>query len=157
MTIVVNGREYDSLEQMPPEVRQEYLQAMRAPGGAKDSGVPDVLQEPGASNAEVSESFIYNGQEYASRDELPTEVREMLDQMPEPQPSGDETRLEIKTTKVFPPKVIISERSFGDGEFRSAGAKPGFPSWLVTALVVALLALFFLWFSGIRPADLWRR
>ena len=28
--ITVNGREYDSIEQMPPEVLRDYLQAMEA-------------------------------------------------------------------------------------------------------------------------------
>jgi len=157
MKIVVNGREYDGIEQMPLEVRQQYLQAVRAMGDADGDGVPDVLEKPGSSNVVVRESIIYNGREYKSRDELPPEVRDMLDHMPKPQPGENETRVEIKTTKVLPPQVNVSERWISDAERQRGDPGSGFPWLLVTGLIVVVLVLLFLWLSGVKPADLWRK
>jgi hypothetical protein len=100
--ITVNGREYDSIEQMPPDVLQDYLQAM------------ETMREGKASDAStgtiISESIIYNGQEYKSRDELPPEARALLTQMPEPSATTKTTNVEIKTIKTFHPRVSISEK-----------------------------------------------
>jgi hypothetical protein len=100
--INVNGREYESIEQMPPDVLRDYLQAMEAvrEGKATDAPIGTV----------VSESIIYNGQEYKSRDELPPEARALLAQMPEPSAAAKTTNVEIKTIKTFPPRVSISEK-----------------------------------------------
>ena len=100
--ITVNGREYDSIEEMPPEVLRDYLQAMEAVREDKASDAP--------TGTVVSESIIYNGQEYKSRDELPPEARALLAQMPEPSTDVKTTNVEIKTIKTFPPRVSISEK-----------------------------------------------
>ncbi len=88
MKIVINGREYDGIDQMPPDVRQQYLQLVGSLGDADRNGVPDVLERPGSSSVEVNTSIIYNGREYKDRSELPAEVREILERMPPPQPGG---------------------------------------------------------------------
>ncbi len=105
----------------------------------------------------VKESIFYNGREYKDRNELPTEARELLEQVSEPKAGDAESRLEIKTTKVFPTQVTVSERWSSDNQRESAGVRSGFPRLLVTGLVVAVLLLLFLWLSGIKPEDLWRR
>ncbi len=46
--IVVNGQAYSSVEEMPPEVHQQYEQAM-AKVDADRNGVPDVLEGEGFS------------------------------------------------------------------------------------------------------------
>ena len=79
--ITVNGREYDSVEQMPPDVREEYEQAMaqlQKAGAFKFPGLGKI----GTTKTVVSETITYNGREYASRDELPPEARELLEKMP---------------------------------------------------------------------------
>jgi len=156
MKIVVNGREYEGIEQMPPEVRRQYLLAVGALGDADGDGVPEVLEKPGSSGVVVRESILYNGRKYTSRDELPPEVRELLERMPKPGPGENETRVEVKTTKVFPPRVSISERRITDNEGQRRGARSGFQGLLVAGLIVVVLILLFLWLSGIKPADLWR-
>ncbi len=100
--ITVNGREYDSIEQMPPDVLQDYLQAMEAAREGRASNAP--------TGTIVSESIIYNGQEYKSRDELPPEARALLAQMPESSVNAKTTSVEIKTIKTFPPRVSLSEK-----------------------------------------------
>ena len=107
--IVVNGQEYDGIDQMPSELRQQYLEMMGKLGGDADGdGVPDDLQRLGASNVFVKESITFNGKTYNSRDELPPDVRELLDHMPKPKPGEDKTSVEVKTTRVFEPRVSVS-------------------------------------------------
>jgi hypothetical protein len=132
--ITVNGREYDSIEQMSPDVLQEYLQAMEATREGKVSSA--------STSTVVSESIIYNGQEYKSREELPPEARALLAQMPEPSADTKTTNVEIKTIKTFRPRVSISERS---GEERCApGKDPAIAGLLVKILSVVVVILVIL-------------
>jgi hypothetical protein len=152
--IVVNGQTYDSVEQMPPEVRQQYLLAVRALGDANDNGVPDLLESRVPSGVGAHESIIYEGKKYKSRDELPPEARELLDRLPEPKPGENETQIGIRTTEVLPPQVSISSAWSSDDQPQLFSARAGVSPWLVGALVLAVLVLLFLWLSGIRPGAL---
>lgn len=130
--ITVKGREYDSIEQMPADVLQDYLQAMEAMGEGKSSNA--------STGPVVSESIIYNGQEYKSRDELPPEARALLAQMPEPSANAKTTNVEIKTIKTFPPRVSISEKFVEERHEKDPGV-----AWLwvkiLSVVVVILLIL----------------
>ena len=156
MKIVINGREYDGIDQMPPDVRQQYLQLVGTLGDADGNGVPDVLERPGSSSVEVNTSIICNGREYKDRSELPAEVREILERMPPPQPGGTQTRVEVQT-KVLSSKEDISARWQSEGESQSPGLRLIFPWVLITILLMAIGILFFLWLSGVTPPDSWRR
>jgi len=154
MRIVINGREYDGLDQMPPDVRQQYLQLVGSLGDVDRNGVPDVLERPGSSNVVVNTSIIYNGREYKDRSELPAEVREILERMPPPQPGA--TRVEVQT-KVLSNKAGSAARWLQEGESQSPGLRLIFPWVLITILLMAIGILFFLWLSGVTPPDSWRR
>ena len=92
--IVIDGKTYHSVEEMPPEIRQKYEQAMRSLGDAnrnqipdafetmnifadKDKdGVPDILENITASHATVSSmKIIVDGKEFDGLDNLPPEAR----------------------------------------------------------------------------------
>jgi len=96
--ITINGREYDSVEQMPPDAREKYEEAMAALEeedafkmlGLGKRGVTQTTQTV------VQETITYNGREYASRDELPPEVRALLEKLPAPSPNDPKTEVKIK-------------------------------------------------------------
>ena len=155
MKIVINGREYDGIDQMPPDVRQQYLQLVGSLGDADRNGVPDVLERPGSSSVEVNTSIIYNGREYKDRSELPAEVREILERMPPPQPGATPTRVEVQT-KVLSNKDI-SARWLSGGESKTPGLRLSIPWVLITILLVMIVILLFLWLSGVTPPRSWRR
>ena len=143
--IIVNGREYAGVEQMPPEVREEYLRAVAAMREAGVTGNPGIVKKDVLSRSVVQESFICNGREYKSRDELPPEARAMLEQMPEPSPDSKTTKVEIKTTTTFPPDVRIFGRLADEREEPPERA-PAVAWLLVKILAVVVVILLFLLF-----------
>lgn len=92
--IVIDGKTYHSLEEMPPDVRQKYEQAMRSLGDANNNqipdafetlnifadkdknGAPDVLENIVAGQATVnSMKIIVDGKEFNGLENLPPEAR----------------------------------------------------------------------------------
>lgn len=92
--IVIDGKTYQSVDEMPPDIRQKYEQAMRALGDANDNqipdafetinifadknkdGVPDVLGTLVAGHAAASSmKIIIDGKEFDGLDGLPPESR----------------------------------------------------------------------------------
>jgi hypothetical protein len=92
--IVIDGKTYNSVDEMPPAVRQKYEQAMRSLGDANNNqipdafetmniledqdkdGVPDVLENITAGHMVVnSMKIIVDGKEFDGLENLPPEVR----------------------------------------------------------------------------------
>lgn len=84
LRIVFNGKEYDSVDAMPPDVRKEYevaLETLRKSGGEE---ILSVLQrDMGVSGthfkATVTE-IVVNGKRYDSVDAMPPDVRRTYEQ-----------------------------------------------------------------------------
>jgi len=75
--IVFNGREYDGVESMPPEVRQEYERILGALG-AEDRGKVEAALGHGVGlklNVTVHRKFRVGGKEYENVDAMPADVR----------------------------------------------------------------------------------
>jgi hypothetical protein len=87
--ITINGREYESLDQMPEPDRKAYEQAMSVLADRDGNGVPDIL-EGGSTRVDTSASrgavtsvvtksrFVVNGQEYERWEDVPAAMRAML-------------------------------------------------------------------------------
>ena len=92
--IVIDGKTYRSVDEMPPEIRQKYEQAMRSLGDANDNqipdafetmnifadkdrdGVPDILENIAAGHVAVnSMKIIIDGKEFDGLEHLPPEAR----------------------------------------------------------------------------------
>jgi hypothetical protein len=92
--IVIDGKTYHSVDEMPPEIRQKYEQAMRSLGDANSNqipdafdgmniladkdkdGVPDVLENLAASHATVNTmKIVIDGKEFDGLEHLPPEAR----------------------------------------------------------------------------------
>ena len=67
--IIVNGREYAGVEEMPEDVRHAYEQALASAG----------REGHGINPAGPQTKIIFNGREYASLDEMPEEIRTLYD------------------------------------------------------------------------------
>ena len=92
--IVIDGKTYHSIDEMPPDIRQKYEQAMRSLGDANGNlipdafetmnifadqnknGVPDVLENIAAGHAVVnSMKIVVDGKEFNGLEGLPAEHR----------------------------------------------------------------------------------
>jgi hypothetical protein len=63
--IIVNGKEYTSVEDMPPELREAYEKAVRSGTGARSE----------KSQARVKTKIVFNEKEYENLDAMPADVR----------------------------------------------------------------------------------
>ena len=92
--IVIDGKTYTSVDEMPPDVRQKYEQAMRSLGDADHNHIPDVFENvnlladqdqdgiPDAfenlsaqSTAVSSMKIIIDGKEFNRVEDLPPDAR----------------------------------------------------------------------------------
>lgn len=79
--VIINGVTYNSIEEMPPDVRAQY----EAPGSLladkNQNGMPDVVEGAMQSGATViqTSAIVYEGKTYARPDDLPPEARAKYD------------------------------------------------------------------------------
>ena len=92
--IVIDGKTYSSVEEMPPDIRQKYEAAMRSLGDANSNhipdafenlniladqnknSVPDIVEKLVAGQAAVnSMKIVVDGKEFNSLEGLPPEAR----------------------------------------------------------------------------------
>lgn len=156
--ITVNGREYASVADMPPEVRQQYERAMSVLADKDGNGVPDVLEGLGAvesrtfdddGNAVVSSEvtsshYVINGKSYARLEDVPAELRELIRRATagslesSEQPAARELSFNVgaRSTRHLP----LNETGGGGITIRL--------TWplLFAVLTVALIALVIAWF-----------
>lgn len=97
--IVIDGKTYNSVNEMPPDVRQKYEQAMASfkdgnqnktadafentniLGDKDNDGTPDVFENISTMNVMSSNmKFVVDGQEYNSIADLPPEARAKYEQ-----------------------------------------------------------------------------
>ena len=97
--IVIDGKTYNSVDEMPPDIRQKYEQAMSSLGDASSNqlpdafetmnifadkdrdGIPDVLENLTAGDATVnSMKIVIDGKEFDGLENLPPEAREKYEE-----------------------------------------------------------------------------
>lgn len=78
-TIYFNGKTYNSLEEMPPEMRQAYEQMMGMFVDKNGNGIPDFLEGDivkNISNIYTAASAVhFDGKTYNNFNELPSDVQ----------------------------------------------------------------------------------
>lgn len=87
MKIVMNGREFQSRDELPAELREQYDQFTSLLADKDGNGIPDGLEGklPAMKLAAgmspltmVAQKIIVNGREYSSVEELPADVRRQI-------------------------------------------------------------------------------
>ena len=79
--ILFNGQEYNSVDEMPVEVRYAYQEVLEVLEDKDKNGVPDILEhgaQAGKARVVVNTRYKVNGQEYENKDDLPADVQEAL-------------------------------------------------------------------------------
>jgi hypothetical protein len=62
---VINGKEYSSVEEMPPELQEAYEKAVRSGTGVR-------LKKP---QVKVKTKIVFNGKEYENLEAMPADIR----------------------------------------------------------------------------------
>ena len=76
--IVIDGKTYNSVNEMPPEVRAKYEQAMRGLQDDDRDGTPDIFEAAMPAPKTVLSGgmkFVVDGREYNRIEDLPPEAR----------------------------------------------------------------------------------
>jgi len=144
---LVNGREYDSLEEVPPEYRSIFED--------KDNdGVPDIAQSGGGTfETHVSTNtfemtttdgittYTVGDQQYHSLEEMPPEYRAMFEDQ-----NGDGIPDIVENLTTSPSLQGAFGRSKNGGfEAGVRGRTPGVVVWIA---LVALAAILAIWLGG---------
>jgi hypothetical protein len=67
----VNGKECNSIEEMPPDIRNTFEKAMASQAGSDHQANPPTMQT----------KIIFNGTEYQSIDAMPQDVRQLYEKV----------------------------------------------------------------------------
>ena len=123
---IVNGKEYDSIEHMPDDIRLAFEKGQT------------LQTKESVSDARI----IFNGQEYESMDAMPDDVRNtyetVLNTLSEGEGSGDKSERELVGSLISDQKEKTSLRIGAPKPI-----KPGssFSPWLVFGVILFLVLL----------------
>ena len=136
----VNGKEYNSIEEMPADIREAFENAMAS---RADSGYQ-------VNPATMQTKIIFNGTEYKNIDEMPQDVRQLYEKV-----------LRAAETGTAPPELDLAEISSGmrrgpetlgtaypDNTPQPAKFEPPISVRtliLIVSLVALLLLIYYLW------------
>jgi hypothetical protein len=85
--ITINGREYNSVDEMPPDVLAIYEQSMSMLADRNGNGIPDIMEGgnvkiTGGENfkmiSAVSRKITVNGKSYERLEDLPADLQQRL-------------------------------------------------------------------------------
>lgn len=81
--ISFNGQEYDSAEEMPPEVRKLFEMATSMLADNDKDGRPDIFQNMPSNLTTITSAtqYVINGKTYSGLEEMPPEVRKQYQQL----------------------------------------------------------------------------
>lgn len=122
LKIVFNGKEYDNVDAMPPDVRKEYevaLATLRKSGGEEILAV--LQRDMGVSGTHIKAThreIVVNGKKYDSVDAMPPDVRRTYEQaMARVAPSGAPVRPPLTSA----PRAIRPPPTGDDADARGGG------------------------------------
>jgi len=119
LKIVFNGKEYDNVDAMPPDVRKEYevaLETLRKSGGEEILAV--LQRDMGVSGTHIKASYreiVVNGKKYDSVDAMPPDVRRAYEQaMARVTPSGAAVRPPVTApARAIRPPAVVDDADLG--------------------------------------------
>jgi len=78
--IVIDGKTYNSVNEMPPDVRAKYEQAMAAMKDSNSNDFPNFVENTQPAVISNMMKFIVDGKEYNSIEDLPPKARAKYEQ-----------------------------------------------------------------------------
>ncbi len=138
----INGKEYNSIDEMPPDIRNVFEKAMASQTGPGQPLNPATMQT----------KIIFNGTEYPGIDAMPQDVRQLYEQV-----------LKAAETGAAPANIItagdISGMQAGPKNYGTTGmgnvvtpikTEPAISprTLIIGVMIIALVILFYFVFHG---------
>ena len=141
-TFKVDGKEYNSVEEMPLDIRAAFKNAAGSQAGSGNLTHPASMQT----------KIVFNGTEYQSIDAIPQDVRQLYGKVLKSAETGVAPS-DIDIAGISSGVLIETETSktTGQGDIRrTTRTEPSFSprALLVSAIVVALILLLYYLFVG---------
>jgi hypothetical protein len=154
--ITVNGKEYNSLSEIPDEYKVVFKDE-------NNNGIPDMVEgilsgmndlnnpavnKSGSSSVNVNfTTFFYNGQQYGSLDQLPTNAKQMVEK--------GLASLEKSGTKIMTPVdnsnsggIAVNQNSSNEDAIQEL--QPGFKFRVIMTIILFVLAvIYIIWLTKI--------
>jgi hypothetical protein len=144
--IRVNGQDYESVNDMPPEVRQAYEQALAMMGGAQHGGFLDKLKNGVRVNAQIvsNAKVVFNGQEYGRVEQMPPNVRRLYQAVMAAVETGD---IPPGTAGAVPSVPPNAGSSAAFPALPASGVRVESTNWRLALIAAAILLLAWLGFG----------
>ena len=139
----INGKEYGSIEEMPPDIRNAFEKAMASQAGPGQQ----------ANSAMMQTKIIFNGTEYQSIDAMPQDVRQLYEKV-----------LKAAETGVAPDNIITASdisgmqagpKKYGTTSIENMGSSTKIEPTafsprilIIGVLLIALIILLYFVFHG---------
>jgi hypothetical protein len=131
---IVNGKEYNSLEEMPPDLRQAYAKAVSSGSGVR-------IQRP---QVRVETKIVFNGKEYDSLGAMPADIRRVYQSVMKSVERG-EASPELLSAALgdgsTPPRQGQATHTSIDISKPIEPVSAFSPRWIIAALVLISLVL----------------
>jgi hypothetical protein len=133
----INGKEYNSIEEMPDDIRETFRKAMDSQTGSGHE----------INHTAMRANIIFNGTEYDSIEAMPQDVRELYEKVLKAAETGTASpqidiagAISSTLIKHQPPGMVRS----GDNR-KPIKAEPSFSRWalIVSIMLIALILLFY--------------
>jgi hypothetical protein len=147
--IRVNGQDYGSVNDMPPEVRQAYELALSTTAGARHDGFLQTLEKGIRANAQVASNakIVFNGHEYGSVDQMPANLRRLYQAVIAAVETGDAPIAPEAGGAVQP----VQPNAGGGAPFpalpTASSVRPQSANWRLVLVAVAILLRAWLGFG----------
>jgi hypothetical protein len=136
----VNGKEYNSIEEMPPDIRSAFEKAMASQAGSGQQANPATMQT----------KIIFNGTEYQSIDAMPQDVRQLYEKVLNAAETGNAPTNIITTGDIS--DILTGHKTYGNTNMeKPPKIEPSAfsPQMLIIgAMLIALVILLYFLFQG---------
>jgi hypothetical protein len=135
----INGKEYNSVEEMPPDIRATFEKAMASQAGSDYQANPATMQT----------KIIFNGTEYQGIDAMPQDVRQLYEKVLKTAETGAESSDIITAGDIS--DMLTGHKTYGN---TNMGKPPKIePSafsprmLIIGAMLIALIFILYLVFQ----------
>lgn len=131
---IVNGKKYNSVEEMPPELRETYEKAMR-------SGAGVTIEKP---QVHMETKIVFNGKEYESLEAMPEDMRRLYRSVMKSVDTGEASSDLLSAAFGSDSALLRPGRAIQTSQNLAKAIEPtsSIPRWIIAALMLLGFAFF---------------